>query len=1223
MGIRGLFYFDTLSRDHPVWRLARFDLAFGSLATFDWHFHFWRLFVLALGALLIPIPKATDHDRSSASASGSGHHNAMMTPGGRRRRLIQAFAPSNAYSSVPSSTSSFREAPLRGRRRGTQGKSEDSRKQRPSSAGGGNTKTKNTIPTGFRPIDPTAEHGYRIDVAKDGSMITAVPIDEQPGVVGGGGSKNLFKSPQRPLRTSPVMFTQPRASPNGSTTTWSTQGLLDARGKQRHKMKRMRPGAASKTNTTATATAPTRPTKTISDNDSSFPNDPFNNVLVHTARDKLKQAKGFLAFTGGTNNNNNSNTQQQQQRIGELKNPPTQPPASPNSRPRKTKVRWDLSPKRQYLQQPMQQPQSQSPEIQVTKSNSGNLMDDMSFSSFPMLSPTHKFDDGNSSPREEENNSDNVKVTTVVNKNITTKKKANRSHHHDANNINSKNGQIIEGTNSFEDILQQRMIEIQLQQRVLAGKISKKDVIKGTLITAIDSNLERNRKQMLTLENELTEIQWHLKMDSKKKHQNNVQQNRNTKNNVLQNRNDGARAAPRLARNPSGAYDMESVDVGDPSITADTDSVIAALYRKDNKARLDPPARPNPPTSTTLENKELLHPIYRRETKEPDGPRLSAVLRGDEQQYLGFGDEKEPDGHRISAVLRGDEHLGFVEANERNVVRENNNGRTAPPKSAPIRPIPSKERPPLQYHQYEQPRQHYHPWQKRRFLPPPQSQKQGKFVNFNLPGTDSDELKFESTNSTEDSPSTDFVDAALNGDGNDDDISWKGEHFDVDAYDEETGSFISSEHHDMYQWRDEDHRVMVSEHYSRESHHIDHHHEVTDGKQIPVVASSNKHNKNYNGNNRGVSSDSVETDPDLGFIHAVAAVVIQTAVRRFLAEIAIEERLYAVNVIQTAICNWMAHKRNPYYHNSGDEVYHDDQNSNRIFHDEQQQHCSYSKAPTPPQRIKRVMFEDDYNEFRDFAATEIQRCFRGWGARDGLEVDHYAATTIQRIFRGWWAMEGIDVDRYCAIEIQRIVRGYLARMTYIYDLYCIIVAQSVARRYLSFYTSAVRLANILYIQAIYRGYRVRAELRRYVRNGQEVAATFIQSQWRSYDAQMNYINNLADILIVQSVARRWLTLRKMRKRYGFRPKQDTKMGYGQSGSNYNQNNAAPIQQRNTHATWQQHRLNIVSKPPSPKRHSEGFPDVFHRDSVGAEDWYDGNKSETSDMLRGWKGRKSR
>ena len=37
-----------------------------------------------------------------------------------------------------------------------------------------------------------------------------------------------------------------------------------------------------------------------------------------------------------------------------------------------------------------------------------------------------------------------------------------------------------------------------------------------------------------------------------------------------------------------------------------------------------------------------------------------------------------------------------------------------------------------------------------------------------------------------------------------------------------------------------------------------------------------------------------------------------------------------------------------------------------------------------------------------------------------------------------------------------------------------------------------------------------------------VAATIIQTFWRSYDSQMNYLHTMADVLIAQSVARRWL-----------------------------------------------------------------------------------------------------
>ena len=190
-----------------------------------------------------------------------------------------------------------------------------------------------------------------------------------------------------------------------------------------------------------------------------------------------------------------------------------------------------------------------------------------------------------------------------------------------------------------------------------------------------------------------------------------------------------------------------------------------------------------------------------------------------------------------------------------------------------------------------------------------------------------------------------------------------------------------------------------------------------------------------------------------------------------------------------------------------------------------------------------------------------------------------------------------------------------------------------ARRYLAFYTSAVRLANILYIQAIYRGYRVRAELRHYVTAGQEVAATFIQSQWRSYDAQMNYINTLADILIVQSVARRWLVLRKLGRRRLEKKLQHARLGddhmpptnnINQQGKG-DQNSGATDTKKgnNTHAVWQQHRLNIVSnsKPLSPKASSQ----LSSHDGLDDGEWNDnklfGNKMETSDMLKSWKGRK--
>ena len=913
----------------------------------------------------------------------------------------------------------------------------------------------------------------------------------------------------------------------------------------------------------------------------------------------------------------------------------------------------------------------------MTKSSNSGTLDDASFGSFPILSPTHKFNDSFFGEEEEKKNEaadDNTNNNS--NKEIVGPSANNNSNASPSQPTNDRTSR------SYEELLRQRMTEIQTLQKQLAHKNTKNDGIKGTLVMAIDGNLEKNKRHMQELENELKEIEWHLTLDSNKKEilQLQLQHQEEHKKTIIASREDGGKTKKhqviegaisdddiQIARQPSGAYhdDMnESVEIGDPSITADTDSVADLYHRKDNTPAghggrvmvmgLDPPARqPSPPT--IKEGRVAIHPLYtRRERKEPDGPRISAVLLGGEQPN--FGSESSAAGRN-------------------NVTRNNNNGRAAPnnrpmripfppiiksvhhpTRASPVGSIPpptTTNRPPLNYQHYQPPRQRQHSWQRKRMIPPNrqnQSQVRGKFVHFNLPqaSTDSTELKFESTNSTG-TPSVDYVGDNLNANGDDlnnnEDISWKEEHFDVDAYNDETGSFISSEHHDRYQWMDKEHHVLVQEHYSRENHHRRQHNprEIIGETTRSPMATNNSNHDNHTETRGGVSSDSVTTDPDLGFINAVAAIVIQTAVRRFLAEMAAAERLYAVHVIQTAVCNWMAKKQNPYfYSNNGEimyddheQVYYDEQNADEMFYEEEQPMYedqnydgminhddyydhprSYQESEPSSQRTKRVIFEDDYNELCEFAATEIQRCYRGLWARDMIEVDHFAASTIQRVFRGWWVRELVGVDRYCATEIQRIVRGYLSRMSYIYDLYCIIVVQSVARRYLAFYTSAVRLANILYIQAIWRGYKVREELNRYVESGREIAACMIQSQWRSYDAQMNYINKLADILIVQSVARRWSALRRMRGKIRRRPVQESTVH-----ATY-RSKSLPVQ-KNAHAVWQQHRLNVVANQSRQSYPNEDELDAFDKDSVGGDEWYSGNKSETSDMLKSWKGRKSK
>jgi hypothetical protein len=205
------------------------------------------------------------------------------------------------------------------------------------------------------------------------------------------------------------------------------------------------------------------------------------------------------------------------------------------------------------------------------------------------------------------------------------------------------------------------------------------------------------------------------------------------------------------------------------------------------------------------------------------------------------------------------------------------------------------------------------------------------------------------------------------------------------------------------------------------------------------------------------------------FIEAVAAIVIQTMVRRRLAIFQAYDRYNAVRTIQWNARIWL----------------------------------------TKP-RVSEKNFFSMEHEMYNLAAIQIQSRFRGWWARDCLGVDHY-----------------------CASMIQSVVRCYLQKINYHYDIYRIVVCQSVIRRNRAILESRLRLESILTIQAWFRGYTTRQWLNdvlsggRHERFVESAAAIVIQCTWRSYDAQMNYIHSLADILLVQSIIRRFIANRRM------------------------------------------------------------------------------------------------
>lgn len=230
-----------------------------------------------------------------------------------------------------------------------------------------------------------------------------------------------------------------------------------------------------------------------------------------------------------------------------------------------------------------------------------------------------------------------------------------------------------------------------------------------------------------------------------------------------------------------------------------------------------------------------------------------------------------------------------------------------------------------------------------------------------------------------------------------------------------------------------------------------------------------------------------------------------------------------------------------------------------------------SAAAIPIQTEIRRYLGVKHREDRFWAIIVVQSYFRRWKAELYRYKYLYCATRIQAAFRGWLCRDTLEDKHYCATLIQKVARGYLATMQVYEDLYNITVVQSLVRRNLAIKAAEDRYRNIIRIQSLWRAKQVRVEMeyikwsavkiqtafRRYTAKlnyqftivdviivqsivrrkaaqkkveqlrAQRIqdSATTIQKYWRCYDCTMNYLHTVADILIVQSVVRRWLSKR--------------------------------------------------------------------------------------------------
>jgi IQ calmodulin-binding motif len=268
-------------------------------------------------------------------------------------------------------------------------------------------------------------------------------------------------------------------------------------------------------------------------------------------------------------------------------------------------------------------------------------------------------------------------------------------------------------------------------------------------------------------------------------------------------------------------------------------------------------------------------------------------------------------------------------------------------------------------------------------------------------------------------------------------------------------------------------------------------------------------------NSSQIDDDSTVFSTRKSFIEAVAAIVIQTAARRFLATQAVKY-LREQQQQQQQLLELVQQQEE------------DSPNADNQLVESHHFQTRYVQAAV----IQKSESKKSGNALRNvsFAESSIDTSRTDQQIEElAHQMYEMAAIRIQSIFRGFWARDSLEVDHYCATLIQKHVRRYLCRLEYLDTLHRVIIVQSVWRRNLAREYSADMLACIMIIQSTYRGYRARRDFQLglvffALRNE---AATKIQARWRAYVCEMAFIRKLVDIIIAQSVVRMWIAKRQI------------------------------------------------------------------------------------------------
>lgn len=257
---------------------------------------------------------------------------------------------------------------------------------------------------------------------------------------------------------------------------------------------------------------------------------------------------------------------------------------------------------------------------------------------------------------------------------------------------------------------------------------------------------------------------------------------------------------------------------------------------------------------------------------------------------------------------------------------------------------------------------------------------------------------------------------------------------------------------------------------------------------------------------------------------AKAAIPIQAAARRHLAQRAAVDRMWALIELQS------------YFRRFRAEAY--------LYAHVQSAKIS---AATQIQRIVRGFLAAVRTYYTVYSIVQIQARVRGDLVRQNLAEQSGGATVIQTIYRGFQARKDAEDRQVCALLVQTQFRSFSARVRYQLEIVDIIITQSIARSWLARrehkkLLEEKKMRSIVKIQSFWRGFQaytdfiftlvdilivqrtVRAKLarRKTEQLRRERATLTIQTEWRRYSSQMHMLYDLVHIIVVQSVARRYL-----------------------------------------------------------------------------------------------------